>query len=105
MPGELRTAFYFYQRKNERHQIAGLCATVRDWNNLCLKEGKLNYDMQAALCREYSDREIYLRRRVVQFNIRIVERAQISSIFFHRRGSRVALYMVGYALALLSVTV
>ena len=44
MPGELRTAFDFYQRKNERLQIAGLCAIVRNWNNLCLKEGKLNYD-------------------------------------------------------------
>jgi hypothetical protein len=41
MPGELRTAFDFYQQNNERHQIAGLCAIVRGRNNLCLKEGNL----------------------------------------------------------------
>lgn len=68
MPGELRTAFCFYQQKNERHRIVGLCAIVKNWNNLCLKGGKLNYDMHAALCREYSEIERYLSKAAVLFN-------------------------------------
>jgi hypothetical protein len=70
MPGELKTSFDFYQRKNEQHQIAGLCAIVR--------EGKLNCEMQAALCRVFRDRKISVQGGgVVQLNHRIIERAQI----------------------------
>ena len=68
MPGELRTTLDFYQLNNERHQIIELCAIVRDWNNLRLKEGKLEYDIQAALCREYSEIERYLSKAAALFN-------------------------------------